>query len=179
MTETSALRSAIDLLQVPSRLRAVKSEPLPTNTSLLLTIAAGDEAALQAAVAETGRPAEFIREAASFYIEQVLLSAAADHYRVLGCARDASAAELRRNMALLMRWLHPDLRDERSVFAGRVTAAWDALKTADRRAAYDESLADQSRARSITVRRRRLSTSSSAHPEPRGPLLWRWLGRQH
>ena len=45
-------------------------------------------------------------------------------------------------MALLMRWLHPDVdasAGERSIFAGRVTKAWENLKTPDRRAAYDQS----------------------------------------
>ena len=42
-------------------------------------------------------------------------------------------------MALLMKWLHPDAaRDgEQSVFAARIAAAWNNLKTPDRRAAYD------------------------------------------
>jgi hypothetical protein len=35
--------------------------------------------------------------------------------------------ELRRNMALLLRWLHPDLA-ERSIFIGRVAAAWNNFK---------------------------------------------------
>ena len=42
-------------------------------------------------------------------------------------------------MALLMRWLHPDVarEGERSVFAARIAAAWNTLKTPERRAAYD------------------------------------------
>ena len=53
-------------------------------------------------------------------------------------------------MALLLRWLHPDLdrHGERSVFAARVTRAWNDLKTQERRAAYDRveahALADKS-----------------------------------
>ena len=45
-------------------------------------------------------------------------------------------------MALLMRWLHPDkdLEGRRSMFVNRVTRAWDDLKTADRRAAYDQRI---------------------------------------
>src|SRR5262249_38591623 len=44
-----------------------------------------------------------------------------------------------RNVALLLKWLHPDVdpRGERSVFIGKVTAAWNDLKTPERRAAYD------------------------------------------
>ena len=58
-----------------------------------------------------------------FFIEQILFAPDADSYRVLGTAPQATPSELRRNVALLMRWLHPDLdpRGERSVFIGRVT----------------------------------------------------------
>ena len=58
--------------------------------------------------AGTNRSEHSLREAAAFYIEQILLHPDADHYRVLGAQPDASTAELRRNMALLIRWLHPD-----------------------------------------------------------------------
>ena len=50
---------------------------------------------------------------------------------MLGAERSATASELRRNMALLLRCLHPDMdrRGTRSMFAGRVTGAWETLKT--------------------------------------------------
>jgi hypothetical protein len=89
----------------------------------------------------TGRSAKFLREAAAFFIEQVLLHPEADSYRVLGAGGKASNEELRRNMALLLRWLHPDRSSEgmRTVFASRVTNAWNNLKTPERRAAYDRA----------------------------------------
>ena len=82
-----------------------------------------------------------VREAATFFLEQVLLHADADSYRVLGATRGAPYTELRRNMTLLLQWLHPDIDrgDLRSVFAARVTRAWDDLKTPERRAAYDRA----------------------------------------
>ena len=65
-----------------------------------------------------------------------------NNYRVLGATPEASPQDLRRNMALLMTWLHPDKNPsgERAVLAARVTAAWDTLRSPDRRAAYDASL---------------------------------------
>ncbi len=59
-----------------------------------------------------------MRQAATFFIEQILFAPNADSYRVLGASTSASAGELRRNVALLLRWLHPDLdpRSERSIF---------------------------------------------------------------
>jgi DnaJ domain len=139
MGDAMALRIAIDLVHIPSRARVVRSEPLPSGVYTLLCIAAGEEEAEIAAMASTGRPRDVIRKAAGFFIEQILLCPNGDSYRVLGATPEATTAELRRNMALLMRWLHPDVDPEgrRSMFASRVTLAWNDLKTAERRATYD------------------------------------------
>jgi hypothetical protein len=141
MNHAEALKIAIDLMHVPSGVRLVRSAPLPDGVLMLLRIAAGDEEATSEATDWAGRSRETVREAAAFFIEQILLCPDADSYRVLGASPEATSAELRRNMALLLRWLHPDLdrQGERSVFAGRVTLAWDDLKTQERRAAYDRS----------------------------------------
>jgi hypothetical protein len=141
MGATMALRAAVDLIHMPSRVRMARSEALPTGVDILLRIAAGEEEAEQAGIAATGRSREVIRRAAAFFIEQVLFCPNADSYRVLGADPQASTADLRRNMALLVRWLHPDMdrQGERSVFATRVTLAWNDLKTAERRAIYDEA----------------------------------------
>lgn len=140
MSARMALKTAIDLMHVPSQVRLIRSEPLPDGVLLLLRIAAGDQEADQSAVDLTGRPRETVQRAATFFIEQILFAPSADSYRVLGADAQASAGELRRNVALLLKWLHPDLdpKGERSVFVGRVTAAWNNLKTPERRAAYDE-----------------------------------------
>jgi curved DNA-binding protein CbpA len=75
-----------------------------------------------------------------FFIEQVLLCPNSDSYRVLGADSQASSGELRRNMALLIKLLHPDKdpQGQRSIFANRVNQAWNDLKTPERRATYDE-----------------------------------------
>ena len=102
------------------------------------------------AAGKLGRSRETVREAATFYVVQILLFPDADSYRVLGARPEATNGELRRNMTLLLRWLHPDLdrKGELSVFAARVTRAWNDLKTPERRADYDrlqrKLLADKS-----------------------------------
>ena len=60
----------------------------------------------------------------------------------LGARRNATAAELRRNLALLCKWLHAEDREDsaRSILLLRVTHAWNNLKTPERRAAYDATL---------------------------------------
>jgi hypothetical protein len=139
MGHAAALRVALELVHMPSRVRTLRSSPLPEGVGVVLQIAAGDEAATAEAVEVSGRPREVVHSAAAFFIEQMLLCPEADSYRALGATKNASAGELRRNMALLLRWLHPDVDrgGERSIFAGRVTRAWEDLKTPDRRAAYD------------------------------------------
>ena len=141
MTNNSIVWMALDLWQSPSSVKRLRAAPLPADISTLLQIVAGDEEVSTKASEATRRSPKSISEAAAFYIEQILLHPDADHYRVLGAHPDASAAELRRNMALLIRWLHPDQQNgaERSVFVARVTRAWSELKTEERRAAYDLS----------------------------------------
>lgn len=139
MPELLALRTAFDLMNTPSRVWAIRSAPLPSGMSLLLEIAAGNADAERNAAEMTGRSAEVIRTAAEFFIEQILFCSEADSYRVLGVNPEAANGELRRNVALLLRWLHPDVdqRGERSLYATNVTNAWNDLKSDERRARYD------------------------------------------
>ena len=136
-----ALRLAIDLVHVPSRAAALRRERLPNDIDVLLRIASGDTAVIKEAARATGREEPVIRDAATFFVEQVLLAPDSDSYRVLGVTPFATAEEMRRNMALLMHWLHPDLSADphRSVLAQRVSGAWETLKTVERRAVYDQA----------------------------------------
>jgi hypothetical protein len=155
MTNNAIIWMALDLLHSPTGVKHVRAAPLPQDVNILLRIAAGDEDASRQMAEATSQPQNAIREAAEFYIEQILLHPDADYYRVLGTRPNASTTELRRNMALLMRWLHPDQHNgrDRSVFAARVTRAWGELKTEEKRAAYDLS------------RRRALSNKSKVRME--------------
>lgn len=142
MSDRMALKIAVDLMHVPSQVRLFRSEPLPDGVLTLLRIAAGDDDAESTAAALIDRSRDVVRQAATFFIEQILFAPNSDSYRVLGVSPQATGSELRRNVALLLRWLHPDLdpASGRSIFVGRVTAAWNDLKTPERRAAYDEQL---------------------------------------
>jgi hypothetical protein len=158
---------SLDLLKVPSRVRLMRSAPLPAGTETLLRIAAGDEDLTRRASMATGASAAVVREAASFFIEQTMLHPDADSYRVLGTSPKASSNELRRNMSLLVRWLHPDRStSERSVFAHRVTRAWNDLKTDERRTAYDRKQALASIQKPL-ARKRVRSNSKPSRPERR------------
>ncbi len=172
MSREGALRTAIDLLNMPSNVRAHRKLPLPDGTELVLAIAAGDTAAEQEAASLIDRPRSQIKAAAGFFVEQILLSPESDSYRILGARTDAPPEVLRNHMALIMRWLHPDLNpnDIRSVHAQRVVSAWDDVKTPEKRQVYDAArLARSSRARARTngsVLRNRLKSGR--------PIAARW-----
>lgn len=139
-----ALHIALALLADPVLVHKAQQNVLPQDVTLLLELAAGDEAATVRGRHQTGLEEPALREAADFFIEQILFDYQADSYRTLGCPRTATHEELRRNMALLMRWLHPDLHAtrnraaaDREVFVTRVSRAWEDLKSEERRKAYD------------------------------------------
>ena len=148
--EFAALHAALGLVSQPSLVSQARRSALPPGVTLLLQLAANDTDALERSAVATNLPPDMLRRAAEFFLEQVLFEASCNSYRVLGTDASATPDVLRRNMALLMRWLHPDIHEaarpgraklDRSVFAERVTAAWDSLKTGERREAYNRLLA--------------------------------------
>lgn len=136
--------AALQLLHLPASVRLVREAPLPPGVAELLQIAAGDKETIAAVEQTTGRDADKLMAAARFYIEQILWHPGADHFRLLGADPRASSAELKRNMALLMTWLHPDSSAPSApyhAYVARITAAWNDLKTPDRRRDYEAMLA--------------------------------------
>jgi len=164
----AALKLALELMHMPSRVRYVRTAPLPDGLDDLLCIAAGDETKARHVASVLEREPDLITAAARFFVEQILLAPDADCYRMLGAEQTASAAGLRRNMALILRVLHPDVeRDGLSVLAGRVISAWDQLKTLEKRQAYDQQLAIRGDAhpnhrRRMPARIRKRQTSKTA-----------------
>ncbi|WP_371347724.1 J domain-containing protein [Ancylobacter sp. IITR112] len=143
MPAPDALDAALALFKDPVKARSLPGRPLPPDMAGLLAIAVGNEEALAAASRRSGFARQPLQDAAGFFIEQALFCRDADSYRVLGGGPHSTHEELRHNMALLMRWLHPDLQSlrkgplDREVFASRVSRAWEDLKTPERREAYD------------------------------------------
>jgi hypothetical protein len=175
MGQRSALKLAIDLQHFPAQAQSLRKAALPSGVIDVIRIAVGDKQAIEEAVKTTGRSQDMLREAAGFFVEQVLLHPGADSYRILGMTPDATHGELRRNMALLLRWLHPDRDDpgERAVFASRVAEAWNHLKTEERRAAYDRSRLRSRAKMSAAAQSRRAKPRPVLRKKPQGP------GRHH
>lgn len=144
-SDMTAMRVAIRLNSLPSEIRAARNRPIPAGIPLLLAIAAGERDAIDKGVALLDRAEEQLVASARFFVEQILLAPESSSYRVLGVAPDAPAADLRRNVALYLKYLHPDrdLSGDRTALALRVTGAWEDLKTPDRRAAYDRVLIER------------------------------------
>lgn len=139
----SALEWALALLHAPGERHGLRQRPLPPGIEVLLGIAAGAMPdALAAAVASFGEPEAKLREAAQFYVREVMFFPQADAYRMLGVARDADPKQIKAHHRLLQRWLHPDRPQSQddAVFAARVNSAWNYLRSPDRRRAYDEAL---------------------------------------
>jgi len=84
MSDVTALRVAVDLMLIPSRVRSLRTGPLPHGVPFLLRIAANDEEATREAIVLTGKSPETLRAAAAFFIEQILLRPGADSYHILG-----------------------------------------------------------------------------------------------
>jgi hypothetical protein len=150
MTESSleAIAAALAMLHNPHLARLAQRSPLPKGMTLLLRAATGETEAIARGKAVTGRSEATLQKAAGFFIEQVLLSKQNDKYRVLGGSPDTPPGLLRRHLALLLKWLHPDLFPEpageagfnRSAYVTLVTEAWETPKTEERRASYNALL---------------------------------------
>lgn len=161
-----ALELALALMRAPSMRGLLRQRPLPAGVDEVIELAAG--LPVRAASGHTGETPERLREAARFYLREVLLFADADAYRVLGVAPDAPAARIKAHHRLMQRWLHPDRRagDWESAFAARVNAAWAELRTPARRAAYDARLGRRPEAAAPVPRRILIPDAQQAEPAP-------------
>jgi hypothetical protein len=144
---------------------------------LLLRIVAGEEQALSLAQEITRESPAALREAASFYIQQVMFAGDSNSYRVLGVDPDVTDERLREHYRWLARWLHPDRNPDKweAVYAERVNQAWQDVRTPERRQSYDKSRNesairdDEPKAPVVNLRR-------TAYLEPTSPgLNLRWL----
>jgi hypothetical protein len=146
--ELEALDVALRMAKQPIIVRKSRRSQLPNGVSHVLELAIGDHKALKVAAQRKELTDQQLREAAEFFVQQVLFYHRANSYRIFGVEANASNQEIRHHMALIMKWLHPDITasstDEammdRSIFITRATKAWEDLKSDKRRQKYDERL---------------------------------------
>ena len=126
----ATLKMAVDLMYFPSQVRLLRSSLCRMACSLCFA----SQGVMKRRQAKQPKlwadPVKPCAKPRPFSSSRILFYPDADSYRVLGARPEATETELRRNMALLLRWLHPDLdpQGQRSVFATRVTRAWNDLK---------------------------------------------------
>jgi hypothetical protein len=161
----------LGVFREPGLVADLHNRELPENLPLVIRLAAGEGAALQSALDTTGETAETLVEASVFFLQQVLFAPGADAYRVLGAHSDAPQKRLHENYRWLMKWLHPDRNQDgwEAVYADRVNAAWQELKTPDRRGKYDHRLPSTQMLAPMTAATMR--SAVPVVPTPGGPLL--------
>ena len=121
-----ALNLAIDFARMPTLAETLRMQPLPSDTLVIIRIAAGCEETSRAAERATGLPYALIREACILYLQRILFAPNADSHRVLGVPPGAPRAVIREHLRWLLKWLHPDANRSEwdSVFADRILKAW-------------------------------------------------------
>jgi hypothetical protein len=139
-----ALGWAVAQWHAPELRHALRARPLPPDLGALLAVAAGMREAVSEASRRTGQPDRVVVELVRFALREQLFFPAADAYRTLGLNADGAPAALRAHHRLLQQWLHPDRCDgDDAVFAARVNAAWDRLRTEERRQSYAAALSTE------------------------------------
>lgn len=132
---------ALAFLRAPDKLVSARQQALPADLTPLLRVAAGEADAIAVAVEQTGAAPALIREAAALFLQQMLFAADGDSYRVLGVNPDASDERIKEHHRWLVRWLHPDRNSDgwEAVYVNRVNAAWQDLRSPDRRRNFDRA----------------------------------------
>jgi len=163
-----ALELALALRAAPAHARMLRSRELPAAMATLLELAAGRRETVDACARRTGESPRVLVEAALLFIQQVLFDERSDHYRVLGVRADAPVETIHEHHRWLMRWLHPDRAGDRweAVYSDRVNAAWNVLRSPERRQHYDAERAVDARKPALRLRvvARRADDASAQAP---------------
>ena len=123
-----ALRVALHIYAEPNAARGAAQASLPEGVLDALKLAAGSAELQQTCSRDCGVPPERLTAAARFFVEQVMLTQGADHYRVLGVDPQASTATIRDHYRWLIRWLHPDRATKLMWLAALAMAVFLAVK---------------------------------------------------
>jgi len=129
MERRLAIDIALDMVRRPMLTKAVQRAPLPEGVLEVIRIAADSETEVASTSQTSNRPPKEVREAAIFFLEQILFQPTADDYRTLGLRSGAGLQELQEHRRWLLKWLHPDRNHNswESQFFKRVIRAADAL----------------------------------------------------
>jgi hypothetical protein len=131
MQETEAIETALEAYRHPHAVRTLKRGPIPAGMLTLIKLAAASPEEVEKLVTEETARQLPLREAAAFYLQQLLISAGND-YRQLGLAPGASLQEVKDHKRWLLKWLHPDRNRNswESALFKRVVASAERLESA-------------------------------------------------
>jgi hypothetical protein len=104
----NTLKFAIGVFLQPHQLRSYKNIKDFGDILHIVKIAAGDEIAARTARDETGYDEEFLREACSFLLQQLLLRPHASDLQLLMLTLQSTPQEAKDHKRWLLKWLHPD-----------------------------------------------------------------------
>lgn len=131
MQQTEAIEAALEAYRHPQAVRGLKRAPLPAGMLTLIKLAAASPEEVEKLVTEETARQLPLREAAAFYLQQLLISAG-DDYRQLGLAPGATLQDVKEHKRWLLKWLHPDRNRNRweSALFQRVVASAERLESA-------------------------------------------------
>ncbi len=108
MEKRGAIELALDLYRHPTKVKAVRKAALPIDVLKLVRIVAGSDDEISALnLTDLKSPTE-MRDAAVFFIQQIMFQPNSAPHRVLGLGENASLQEIKDHKRLLLKWLHPD-----------------------------------------------------------------------
>jgi hypothetical protein len=134
MKSSAAIHRALDAYRKPVLARALRRADVPPGMLSLIKIAAGAEDEIAEWVSQDIGEAALLKDAASFYLQQLLTQADGDSHRQLGLRPDATPQDVKDHKRWLLKWLHPDRNGNQweHVLFHRVTSAAERLEAAMR-----------------------------------------------
>lgn len=130
-TPNQALSAALALMTTRNLLEDMRRHDLPADVSFLFRILADEAGAIEMAQGMFAYSPAQLKDAAEFYVKEVVLYAQAPPLRMLGFNAMASRTEMRDRLRLLMLWLHPDRQKAnwQQFYAARVLTAWRTVQS--------------------------------------------------
>lgn len=171
MSGVEAIEIALEIYRKPAQARTLHRHAVPSGMLNVIKVAAGTDEEIKALVDDKTAGSMPVKEAAVFYLQQVLMNADGDDFRQLGLRRGASLQDVKDHKRWLLKWLHPDRNGSpwEQVLFGRVKAAADRLEGAIRQGDEVPNFVERRR----PGRRRRTMAWRAAHKRTKQPIDWR------
>jgi DnaJ domain len=125
-----AVELALDLYRHPIKVKAARKSALPADVVKLIRIVSGSDEEIAALNLKDVRSPTEMREAAAFFMQQILFLSNNTPHRMLGLDSNAEAQQIKDHKRLLLKWLHPDRNQNKweSVYFQRVLKAAETLE---------------------------------------------------